>query len=676
MTANFFKIAFRNFKKQKSLFIINLLLLTVALASCLVLGLYIAGELSYDRHNTDVDRTYRLIMKGNKSGKKNTQMPAAMYGKIEPVVPEAEEIVRIRPINIGEVLLSNDSIRSNEKNFIFAEKKFFKVFTREFLSGDPETALLKPYSVVITESMAKKYYGNSNPVGKFLRFDNQMNLTVTGVISDLKTNAHFTFDFCCSLETVEAMNPGELASWQNYSNFFYIKLAKNSDPVAAAEKITKNVAIDPAQGTFKNVSFILQPLSETHLYSSDINNDIAEFHGSIQQIYGFAGIGLLILVMACFNFINLSTAQINRRALDTGIRKVMGAQRFTLMMQFLAETLIIVVFSTILSLALLEIVRPAFNILSGTNLNTSLLFSFGGISIILALIFFITLVVGGYPALVLSSYKPSEVIKGVEVKIRKINMGFFSVKFRHLLVLFQFVIAVSLIVVSYFIFKQLDYIEKRDQGYNPSSFLTITNPWDGKAQQRIDKLKLILANDSRIEVVTMGHNVPPCIPNNYSATSIADDTTDQAISTIMVSVAKGYFDGIGAKLIAGRDFSDEYGTDDEATAIISKRAAELLGNDIIGKKIDGFYFGPSRRVIGIVDDIFFESIHDPIKPTIYFIESETYPPNWINIIVKYKPGVNTNELVADLQKTWDEISPEWPFQYQFPMAEYMSQYGP
>lgn len=676
MIANFFKIAFRNFKKQKSLFIINLLLLTVALASCLVLGLYIAGELNYDMHNKDVDRIYRLVMQYNKSGKKNTQLPAAMQNKIEPVVAEAEEIVRVRPVNIGEVLISNGKMRSNEKKFIYADKGFFEVFTREFISGDSKTALVKPYSVVITEAMAKKYFGNKNPVGQFLRLDNYLNLTVTGVVSELKQNAHFTFDFCCSLETIEVVNPGELDSWQNYSNFFYIKLSKNSNSLAAAEKITKNVAIDPALGNFQNVKFLLQPLAKTHLYSSDINNDITEFHGSIQQIYGFAGIGLLILVMACFNFINLSTAQINQRALQTGMQKVIGARRSILMMQFIAETFVIVLISTILAFALLEIVRPAFNMLSGTILDSGLLITLDGILIVIAFIILLTLIVGGYPAYVLSSFKPSDVIKGVNIRIRKINIGFFTVKLRHLLVLFQFVIAISLIVISFFVFKQLDYIEKRDQGFDPSTFLVITNPWDDKAQERADKLKLMMANDSRVEMLSMGHNVPPCIPNNYSAVSIADDTTDQEISTIMVSVDRGYFDALGARIIEGRDFSNEFGTDDTDAAIISKKAAEKLGKNIIGKKIDGFYFGPPRRVIGIVDDIFFESIHDPVKATVYFIESQQYPPNWLNIILKYKKGIAVNELTADLEKKWDQISPQWPLQYHFPETEYMAQYGP
>lgn len=676
MLVNFFKVALRTFKKQKSLFIINLSLLTIALASCLILGLYIAGELSYDRHNKDVDRIYRVLVNWNKSGKKDPQMPAAVFSKIESAVAESEEIVRVSPVNIGNILISNGNIRSYEKKFIFADKGFFDVFTREFISGDPKTSLDKPFSVVITESIAKKYFGDKNPVGQFLRLSNQVNLTVTGVISDLKSNAQFTYDLCCSLETNEAMSPGALNSWDNFSYYFYLKLSKNGDAVAVADKITKSVAQEPNKGAMNNVSFLLQPLAKTHLYSSDINKDITEFHGSIQQIYGFAGIGLLILVMACFNFVNLSTAQINRRALETGIRKVIGARRHLLMMQFMAETLIIVIISMILALALLEIVRPAFNILSGTIIDSSLLITIPGILIILSLIIFITVIVGGYPALVLSSYKPSDVIKGVNTRIRKINMGFFSIKFRNLLVLFQFVIAISLIIVSFFVFKQLKFIENKDQGFDPHSFMVITNPWDGQSLERVEKLKLMVANDSRIELVTMGHNVPPCVPNNYSVVAIAGDTTSQEVPVVMVSVDKGYFQGLGARMISGRDFSDQFGTDDKEAAIISRKAAEKLGSDIIGKKIVGFYFGPPRRVIGIVDDIFFESIHDPVKASVYFIESEQYPPNYLNIIVKFKKGVNIPALTADMEKNWNQIAPQYPLLYHFPEAEYMAQYGP
>ena len=494
MIKNYLKTAFRNIRKNKLFSAINILGLSIGIALCFIIMLYVQDELSYDRFNVKADRTYRIAFKANINGgdifEANVMPPVAAVLKND--YPEVEEATRLNANGDTKVIYNKKTFK--EGRLAIVDSNFFSVFTLPFVKGDPKTALLEPHTIVLTKDIANKYFGNEEPVGKLLKIDNDM-YKVTGVMENIPANAHFHFDLFVSMASQPyARNP----SWLSSGMFTYIVLKKGYDYRKLEAKfpgmvekymgpqIQQNMGLSLQQFRTKGnrLGFVLQPLTSIHLYSHS-NFEMGE-SGDATYIYVFGGIAIFMLVVACINFINLSTASASKRAKEVGVRKVAGSGRFQLIRQFLSESVLITMIALIIAFFLVKLALPAFNDLSGKHL----IFDTKPILAFIALGLLVGLLAGIYPAFYLSSFRPIAVLKGNLTSNNK------SFGLRSTLVVFQFFISVGLIIGTIVVYQQMKFIQNQKLGYDKEQLLTIPNSYFLGKNEQIYKQDML--KDARI----------------------------------------------------------------------------------------------------------------------------------------------------------------------------------
>lgn len=479
MIRNYFKTAFRSLKKTKGFTAINILGLSIGLATCLLILFYVCDELSYDRYNANADRIYRInedVKFGPKiTSSATTAPPVAQALRIN--LPGIEDAVRLK--FAGGVKVTRGDNHINENKVVYADPSLFNVFTLPMVAGDSKTALAEPHSVVIDEAMAQKYFGTTNNVvGKTLIFNGQENYKVTGIIKDMPAQSHFFYNFFISMSTrPESMDPSWLGG--TFSTYILLKKgvsAKAIEPKIAALSIKYvgaqlqqaiHLSFDEFQKKGNYLSLSLVPLTDIHLRSN--RDSELGANGSIQYVYIFSAIGLFILLIACVNFINLSTARSSSRAKEVGIRKVLGSRRLSLVLQFLAESFLITVVSVIIAAFAAWALLPLFNQLAGKQLAISGHLLFWLLPLLSLFTVIISLLAGIYPAFFLSGFKPVNALKG------KLATGMGGRGMRSFLVVFQFAISIFLIIGTLVIYNQLSYIRTKNIGYNRNQVLTIQN---------------------------------------------------------------------------------------------------------------------------------------------------------------------------------------------------------
>lgn len=666
MFKNYFKIALRSLWRNKAFSAINILGLAVGIATCLIIMLYVYNELSYDRYNEKADRMYRICFQGNVQGevmKESSVMPPVAEA-LKSDYPEVEASTRIRHYGTPKLLYNNKVFRDD--TFGFVDANFFQVFTLPLIEGNAATALLQPNCIVITKAVAKKYFGNENPIGKVISFKDGKNAPckVTGIIDEVPSNSHFRFDIFASMESLpESKDPSCMTS-----NFVtYLVLAKGYDYKKFEKKLPQlvekymgpqmlqamGVTLSDFRKKGNDISFFLQPLTDIHLHS-DFTGDSSS-PGDVRYVYIFSAIALFMLIIACINFMNLSTAGAAKRSREVGIRKVLGSLRLQLVRQFLLESILITAIALLLALGFIQLALPVFNELS----NQQLTFSLSKHPFMLpGLILFIVVVgtlAGSYPAFYLSSFKPVAVLKG------KFVSGKGSVSFRSGLVVFQFLISIILIVSTIVVYNQLSYIQHKDLGYNKDQVLIVPDTWVlGKNQQ---VFRDQLANDPRVTSVTTSRYVPAGASDNNNFFITPPDNPTQMIKTLRYDIDEQYFSTLGIKLEAGRNFSKAFGTDSSAV-IINETAANVLGWK---DKSIGHYISHSDnqgkkevyQIVGIVKDFHFRSLHQRITPLVM-----AYRPNQETLIAK----LNTKDvkaLIATLKQRWTAYGAEDPLSYSF-----------
>ena len=674
MLKNYLRIAVRNLAKYKFISFINLFGLTVGLTCCLLILTYILHETSYDRYNHNADRTWRVTRSfNNKDG-----IVSLHLGSVAPPFgpllrndfPDIQKMTRL--YEVGNVPLRYDDKIFNETNLFFADTNFFDIFDVTLISGNPKTALADPNSILLTPEVARRYFGDADPVNKVVRMSNQINFKVTGVYKPFPAAAHFHPTILMSFSTLnDSSIYGEkqlMTNWGNNSFFTYILLPDHY-PVQSMEAqfpafidrhMTGNgtpPGIKPHQFT----KLFLQPLTSIHL-NSHLDDEIEE-SGDATRVTIFGAIALFILLIACINYMNLSTARSSLRAKEIGIRKVSGALRREIIVQFLSESILISYIALILAAGLTWITLAGLNQITGLNLSIQSLLK----PAILIPLFFTPLLVGVlsglYPALFLSSFQPSKVLKGL------FKAGGGSISFRKVLVVTQFAISIVLLISTAIVFQQLHFMQNANLGFNKDQIVHIVYP--GGLDKSYESFRSQLLRDPHIRSLTRSTRIPGGrLLDDQDASTESGNSLKPVTATIKyVCVDQDYLSTFGVPIVAGRDFSRAYATDTN-NFILNVAATKALGirnpGEMIGKN---FSYGNTKgKVIGVMQNFNFKSLHQSIVPMILIMPPASQPGSnsFYSLSIKLSGDKdNITEAIHHIGKTWKAFLPEVPFDYSF-----------
>ncbi len=663
MLKNFFRIVLRNLLRNKAFSFINILGLAIGFAACLVIYLYVANEINYDRYHQKGDRVYRLLSYYPSTGETDAIKPGVLYDHINGKVPGVEKMVRIFR---WKGTLEHGDQKFNEENLKFSEPGVFDIFSWKFISGDPATALADAHSLVLTRSMAKKYFGDQDPVDKTMLLDNEIRFRVGGVIEDVPENSHFDFDFLGNSEIFKTLNPSALDNWGNASVFYYFLLGPNAQVKDVEETVDKLLRESHPNGDKITVRARLQPLYDIHLFSADVKWDIAT-HGDISTVYGFALIAFLVLLIACFNFTNLTTASATSRAREVGIRKVIGANRNKLILQFISETFIYALLALILAILIVELSLPYFNNISGKHL----VFAPSAVPslywIVPAMLLLVSLLAGLYPAFVQSGFRPATILKGSALSgvLGQMHRRRFQLRLRQVLIVLQFTISIGLIIGAVIINNQMRFVRQKSLGFNRDAVYVIENPWDTLMLQRYNQVRNMLSNYTAIEGVAASHNIPGRNLNNNTGSFREKSQPESArMSVGLVSVDTAFFRVMDVAVVRGVDFANPAAGDPARACILNESLAKKFDTDPVGLEMTGFYDGVDRKVVGVINDIHYRSLHEKVKPAAYIVSPVSYPPFSTNIVVRIRKNV-VPEAVELIGKTWASLAPQWPLDGYF-----------
>ena len=664
------KMALRNFFKHKGFSFINIFGLAVGIACCLLILLFVVDELSYDRYHEKADRIYRAGLYGFISGNEfhGVVTAAPMAQTLREEYPEVEASTRAR--NFGfPVFRYGDKVFSEERVF-WVDPGFFDVFTVFFIQGDPQTALTEPETIVLTRSMASKYFGNEDPMGKTINADRRRDYLVTGVIEDTPKNTHFHYDFLASLSTYQDSRSPVWVS-NNYYTYFALREGSSAEDfkVKLDELVKKYVGpqIQAAAGVtleqfFESggaYSFFMQPVTDIHL-RSHLEFEV-EPNGDITYVYIFSIIALGILLVACINFVNLATARSSSRAREVGVRKTLGSNRPQLIRQFLAETILMSFLAVLLALLLVQIFLPVFNNLTGKEVAIPYLSNVYTIPLLLGLVVFVGLLAGLYPAFFLAAFDPVAVLKTeTPGSLKKSRM-------RNVLVVFQFTVSIILIVGTLVVQRQLNYIQNKDLGYNTEQIVIIKKTDD--LSDRLRTFKEELLNNSNILGATNTNNL---FGRNFgnSAFRLAGHSGEDTHLLWTYFTDPDFVKTYQIDMAAGRYFEEGREADNQAVVINETAVQELGLEEPVGAQIVALGNTQAQQqgftIIGVVKDFHFESLHTPIRPMIIAM----YGAGNIGRFVSVRTGVeNIGDTMAFMEKTWKKFALNQAFEYEF-MDEY------
>jgi putative ABC transport system permease protein len=665
MFKNYFKTAWRNLIKHKVFSIINIAGLSIGISICFIIMLYVQNELSFDRFNKNADRIVRIVFKADINGGKifeaNVMPPVAQAMKND--YPEVQDATRLRVAGVPKITYKDKSFKDDE--MVFVDPNFFSIFTIPLIEGDAKTALQQPNTIIISKAIAKKYFGNEDALGKTLVFPDNKNAAfkVAGVIDKVPDNSHFHFDLFASMLSVEEAKSD---SWMGSNFFTYLLLKKGADYKKLEGKlpgmvekymgpqIQQSMGISLKQFITKgnHLGFALQPLTSIHLYSH-ANYELRP-PGNAMYVYIFGAIAIFMLLIACINFINLSTASASQRAKEVGVRKVIGSGRMQLIKQFLIESALLVFIALFLSSILVKLALPFFNSISSQHLhfdfNLKIISAFAGIGLL------VSFIAGSYPAFYLSSFKPIEVLKGKFIAANK------SFGLRSSLVVFQFFISVGLIIGTIVVWQQMRFIQNKNLGYDKEQLLTIPNSYALGKNEEVFKQEML--QDPQIVNATVSSYKPAGPSNGGNALAYPEGHDNEIMRTTEYHVDENYIPTFEMKMAAGRNFSKNFATDSTAM-ILNETAVKAFGwsnTMAIGKTI--IRENSSRgtnvpyHVIGIVKDFNFQSLHQPIAPLLMTLE-----PDW-GLIFKVKTA-GIQDLIASMKTKWDRFNTGEPFTFTF-----------
>ncbi len=645
MLKNYLKIAFRKIIREKGFSFINLIGLAIGMTACLLILFWLQDEFSFDRYNENYSSIYRVIheQKFAEQTIHSAKAPIPLGPALKEAFPDIVNFTRFGTF-VGEVLIKYEDNAFYELGGAYVDPTFFEMFTVDFLRGDKENIFPDRFCIVITESTARKYFGDEDPIGKSLELENICSLKITGIIKDLPQNSHLQFDFAVPFTLYETWG-ADLSDWTSWPAYTYIQLDDKTTRQQANEKIADFLQ-DKLPGN--EDSIYLQPLGKIHLYSN-FSYDSPAVLGDINNVYIFSMIGFFILIIACINFINLTTASSLKRAREIGLRKVVGANRSNLIQQFLGETIILTIIAFLLSLVLIELAMPYFNQLAGKDLSINLnnaKIMFGTLIIILFTGFFS----GLYPAFFLSSFKAAKTLKG------SLKFGARSSFLRKGLIVFQFFLSVTLIICTLVIFKQLNYIQNKKLGFNTDHVVTIQSR-PGMYRDYPTFKENLLRHPSIVNVTATSEDKGPIplAPGSFSWTG--KDPADNP-NFALSEVDYDYFKTMQIDITKGRSFSKELVSDSSAV-VVNEAAVKAMGmTDPIDKQFN--LHGKLHTIIGVNKNVNLNSLHISIEPVITRIY--TYVPFTLFIRTT---SINLLQSLKTIEEEWYKIVPDFPFVYTF-----------
>ncbi|HEU4903386.1 MAG TPA: ABC transporter permease, partial [Flavisolibacter sp.] len=607
MVRNYFKTAWRNITRQKGYSLINIIGLAIGVAACLLILQYVSFELSYENFQVNKDRIYRVKQDRYDNGKLSTEWAAGAYAvgnSFKEEIPEIEDYVKLLARNAAIAEVNHQPVQI--KKVFFASGSFFRIFSYPVIAGDGNTALTEPFTAALSETTARTLYGTNDVIGKRLTLNRNSDYTVTAVYKDAPANTQIKPDILLSYatfvkRTTDSTGKGPETAWLWDGCLTYLLLRKGADPRVVEKKfqpIVDKFTLADMKKYNSAVTYSLQPLTDIHLYSHYMGEP--EPNGDGKTVYLLLGIAFFIVVIAWINYINLATARAIGRAKEVGIRKTVGSQRSQLIFQFLSESALLNAFALLLAFVIVVVAIPGFNQLSGQHLSFSFLVKSDFWVGLIALFIVGTFFSGLYPAFVLSGFKPIEVLKG---KMTTTSKG--SV-LRKGLVVFQFTASLFLLIGTLTVYQQIQYMRKQSLGINIDQTLVVKPPvvlTDSTYLRNMTALKEALSQQTSVKGVTISSSIPG-EPVDWNAGGIklvgSDESTQKQYRVIGVDY--DYLKLYGIKLIAGRPFSKEYGSDDHAV-IFTKKGFEQLGlakpEDAVGKKID--FWGEQFTIVGIAD---------------------------------------------------------------------------
>lgn len=663
MIQNYLLIAVRNLRKHVGYSTINVIGLSLGLTTCLLLVTWIRHEISYDKFHEKADRLYRVSLEYSFGGQSAalSVSPTALLPALKEL-PEVENGVRLyNPSAYNSFIVQHGDQTFSENHFYAADSSFFKIFSYPLISGNPDQVLRQPYSVAISESTAQKYFGDTDALGKTIRVNNNQDYIITGVFADMPSNSLYHMDLLTSFHSFEAGRGAPIWWSANYQTF--VVLREGSDPLNAQSKINEVVLkalAGQAGGPSDFVRYNFMLMKDIYLYSK---YEEAEVVSNIRYIYIFSAIAILILFIACINYINLSTARAAERAKEVGIRKVVGALKNQLLIQFIGESVVITFAAFCIAFVAAQSMLPIFNEVSGKSLPHQLMLTPSFILLSLVILLFIALLAGAYPAFAITAFTPSQVLKGSFKTSAK------GIWLRQSLVVFQFGISVVLIMGTIIITKQLQYLQSTNLGYNRENVIVL--PLDRQTEPSFQSLKTEWLSKGLALEVARGSESPVQIQGGYSI-KLRNNDGPGMITTGLIA-DEGYIPAMGMSLVAGRNFTP----DDIARAhndtlyafIVNESGLKALYVDIneaVGTVID--LNGRNGEIIGVVKDFHFSSLHTVIGPLTIFPED-----SYNKLFVKLPKG-DVSEQLKKLESSFKTIVASRPFEFQFVDQQYQALY--
>jgi ABC-type antimicrobial peptide transport system permease subunit len=655
MLSNYLKITFRNILKYKAFSLINISGLAIGMSCCFMILIWVLDEFSFDRFHKNSADIYRVIarIKSDNSINSTIWTPFPLGPGLKQEYPEVVEYARC---TLGErsSLRHGDSIF--KEKIYWVDESFFRIFSFKALEGNLDDALSSPTSLVITRRIAKKYFGtDQNIVGRVLKLNNRSDFRINAMIEDVPANSHLEFDIMAPLSLLRRVGY-DFNRWGRYITMTYIQLQKKVPYREFSKKVAK--IIERHQGSFTySVDVELQPLTAIHLYS-DFRNERAKV-GSISNVYILSVIALFILIIACINFINLSTARSGTRLKEIGIRKVVGAQRGQLVAQFYGEPIFYSILALLVSLVLVKLFLPSFNTLSGKALNLGLVISWQVITAIGLITVFTGIIAGSYPAYYLSSLQPGRVLKGGT------KGGGKNIIFRQVLVVFQFTLSILLMISTAVVHNQLAFIKNKDLGYDKNDVMIVPMPSRHKIDESHDTLKNILLKNPGVQEVAATTLNPTNIERSSITLTWRGKDPDAQISIHYNVVTIDYLNTLKMEVKEGRGFSNTIASDRGGVALVNEEAVKAMGfENPIGEIITAY--GTTKiKVIGVLKNFHFQSVHKKIDPMIIV----TGPVVSGYTMIKLS-GYRIAETIGFIKKTWQTIYPQILFDYHFLEEDY------
>ena len=648
MLRNLLKTAVRHILKHFGYSILNILGLTLGISSALFLIIYISDEVSYDRYHEKADRIYRVSSKITEPDDQFTWNVAQIpFGpQVVQDYPEVQSFVRF--INMPRALYKFEDKEYNEENFYYVDSTLFDIFTYEIIRGEVKKAISEPNKIVLTEKIAARYFGDTDPVGKTLTTGTSA-YEVTGVIKDVPPNSHFRFEALASRNNL----PKQIGNWGNFGVFTYLLFPENFDVEAFETKM---------QGMYENymkpifgplnitIEYLLEPITWIHLHST--NPGEPEPTGSITYVYIFAIVALFLVLIAAMNYMNLATARSAKRAREVGMRKVVGSRRGPLVIQFLSESVIFTIISLIISIILIVILLPKFNLLAGKSFDLHVIFSPAVLLSLTGTIVVVGIFGGSYPAFFLSQFSGVTVLKG------EITQGSAGSLFRKILVVIQFTVSVIMIICTVVVFRQLNYLKTKDQGFDQKNIISLQ--LNRAMIQKYQVMKQVLLENTDIKFVT-STDTPM---GEGSGKLIFNVETDQGMSQRGINFAivdHDFVEALGIKIINGRDFQQDMPSDTLSGVIVNETFVKRMGwTEPIGKKIEAGDANTLRaRVIGVTQDYHQTGMYNEIESLLLAYRERN------NIIYIKLSDKNIQQTLSYIETKWKEVFPDQPYTYTF-----------